>query len=118
MTIPSVLSIDRASRRVSLNARDPAFYGNPNAVGLGGQDAAGNPGDQTDAANSLCKLGQANGIACAVVASPGKHDWPFAMDVFKDSLPWLAGQVGTPGVAKIALPAGGGGPGPLAAGKH
>jgi len=93
-------------------------YGNPNAVGLGGQDAAGNPGDQTDAANSLCKLGQANGIACAVVASPGKHDWPFAMDVFKDSLPWLAGQVGTPGVAKIALPGGGGGPGPLAAGKH
>lgn len=32
MTIPSVLSIDRANRRVSLNARDPAFYGNPNAV--------------------------------------------------------------------------------------
>ena len=33
-------------------------YGNPNGVGLGGQDAAGNPGDQTDAANSLCKLGR------------------------------------------------------------
>ncbi len=44
----------------------------PQWVGLGGQDAAGNPGDQTDAANSLCKLGRANGIACAVVATPGK----------------------------------------------
>jgi S-formylglutathione hydrolase FrmB len=95
-------------------------YGNPDAVGLGGQDAAGNPGDQTDAANSLCKLGRANGIACAVVASPGKHDWPFAMDVFKASLPWLAGQVGTPGVPKIPLPGGGAGPsaGPLPAATH
>jgi S-formylglutathione hydrolase FrmB len=86
-------------------------YGNPNAVGLGGQDAAGNPGDQTDAANSLCKLGRTNGIMCAVIASPGKHDWPFAMDVFKASLPWLAGQIGTPGVTKIPLP----GEGPSAA---
>jgi S-formylglutathione hydrolase FrmB len=84
--------------------------GNPNATGLGGQDAAGNPGDQTDAANSLSSLGRANGIACAVVASPGKHDWPFAMDVFKDSLPWLAGQIGTPEVPKIPLPGAGGGP--------
>lgn len=87
-------------------------YGNPNAVGLGGQDAAGNPGDQTDAANSLCGLGRAHGITCAVVASPGKHDWPFAMDVFKASLPWLAGQVGTPGVAKVPLPGDGQGRAP------
>ncbi|HYZ67369.1 MAG TPA: alpha/beta hydrolase-fold protein, partial [Mycobacterium sp.] len=83
---------------------------NPDAVGLGGQDAAGNPGDQTEAANSLCKLGRANGITCAVVASPGKHDWPFAADVFTSSLPWLAGQIGTPGVPKIPLPGGGGAP--------
>jgi S-formylglutathione hydrolase FrmB len=82
-------------------------YGNPNAVGLGGQDAAGNPGDQTDAANALCKLGHANGITCSVIATPGKHDWPFAMDVFTSSLPWLAGQIGTPGVQKIPLPGGG-----------
>lgn len=87
-------------------------YGNPNAVGLGGQDAAGNPGDQTDAANSLCALGRTHGITCAVVASPGKHDWPFAMDVFKASLPWLAGQVGTPGVAKAPLPGNGQGRAP------
>ena len=90
-------------------------FGPASGVGLGGQDAAGNPGDQTDAANSLCKLGQANGITCAIVASPGKHDWPFATDVFASSLPWLAGQLGTPGVPKIPLPGGGGGPGPAGA---
>jgi S-formylglutathione hydrolase FrmB len=90
-------------------------YGNPSAVGLGGQDAAGNPGDQSDAANSLCKLARANDIACSVIATPGKHDWPFAMDVFTSSLPWLAGQIGTPGVPKIPLPGGGAGPGPAGA---
>jgi S-formylglutathione hydrolase FrmB len=79
-------------------------WGNPNAVGLGGQDYAGNPGDQVDAANALCPLSQAHGIDCAVVGSPGKHDWPFAMDVFKASLPWLAGEIGTPGVPTIPLP--------------
>jgi S-formylglutathione hydrolase FrmB len=74
------------------------------AVGLGGRDAAGNPGDQTEAANSLCALGTANGITCAVVANPGKHDWPFAASTFVSSLPWLAGQLGTPGVPRIPLP--------------
>ena len=74
------------------------------AVGLGGRDAAGNPGDQTEAANTLCALGKANGINCTVVSSPGKHDWPFATDTFASSLPWLAGQLGTPGVPRIPLP--------------
>ncbi|MBM7049502.1 MULTISPECIES: cytochrome P450 [Rhizobium] len=32
MTTSSLLSIDSAARRVSLDARDPAFYTNPNAV--------------------------------------------------------------------------------------
>ena len=32
MMIPPVLSIDPATRHVSLNSGDPAFYGNPNAV--------------------------------------------------------------------------------------
>ncbi|WP_064682206.1 cytochrome P450 [Rhizobium bangladeshense] len=32
MTIPPFLSIDPALRHVSLDARNPAFYGNPNAV--------------------------------------------------------------------------------------
>jgi S-formylglutathione hydrolase FrmB len=89
-------------------------YHNPNAnndaVGLGGRDAAGNPGDQTQAANSLCALGKADGISCAVLATPGKHDWPFAMQTFESSLPWLAGQIGTPGVPQIPLP--GSAPGP------
>jgi S-formylglutathione hydrolase FrmB len=74
------------------------------AVGLGGRDAAGNPGDQTDAANSLCALGQSNGINCAVVASPGGHTWQFAAQVFSSSLPWLAGQIGTPEVPHTPLP--------------
>jgi S-formylglutathione hydrolase FrmB len=83
---------------------------NNDAVGLGGRDAAGNPGDQNQAANSLCALGKAAGISCAVLATPGKHDWPFAMQTFESSLPWLAGQIGTPGVPQIPLP--GSAPGP------
>ncbi|WSE56439.1 alpha/beta hydrolase-fold protein [Mycolicibacterium sp. ND9-15] len=54
---------------------------------------------QTDAANSLCSLGKVNGISCAVVVEPGKHDWPYAARAFAAALPWLAGQLGTPGVA-------------------
>jgi S-formylglutathione hydrolase FrmB len=95
-------------------------FGNPSGTGLGGQDAAGMQTDQTDAANSLCKLGRANGITCAVIAHPGRHDWPLAADVFTSALPWLAGQIGTPGVPKIALPGQGGGPSgaPLQAATH
>ncbi|WP_280828086.1 alpha/beta hydrolase-fold protein [Mycobacterium sp. OTB74] len=78
----------------------------PDAVGLGGRDGAGNPGDQTEAANSLCTLGSRLGIDCAIVKQPGKHDWPFAVTAFQTSLPWLAGQVGTPGVPKVGFPAG------------
>ena len=78
------------------------------AIGLGGRDAAGNPGDQTEAANTLCALGRAKGIACTVVTASGKHDWPFASKVFESALPWLAGQLETPGtspvVAKAVLP--------------
>ena len=57
---------------------------------------AANPNDQTAAANSLCATGSANGITCAVVVQPGKHDWPFAAHAFAAALPWLAGQLGTP----------------------
>ena len=86
------------TQRRNVNAADN------NAVGLGGRDAAGNPGDQTIAAYQLCDLGRASGIACAVEQQPGKHDWPFAAGAFKAALPWLAGQLGTPGVARIPLP--------------
>jgi len=77
---------------------------NAGATGLGGRDAAPNPGDQTSAANALCSLGSSHGITCAVVPEPGKHDWPFAAHAFAAALPWLAGQIGTPGVAAVPLP--------------
>lgn len=80
---------------------------NPDAVGLGGQDAGGNPGDQTEAAHTLCDLGRSHGIACAITALPGKHDWPFAEEVLTQTLPWLAGAVETPGVPHVPLPSGG-----------
>ena len=67
-------------------------------------DAASNGNDQAAAANSLCALGTANGIKCAVVARPGKHDWPFASHAFAAALPWLASQLGTPGVPAVAMP--------------
>jgi S-formylglutathione hydrolase FrmB len=68
-------------------------------------NAAANPNNQTAAANSLCATGSANGISCAVVMQPGKHDWPFAARAFGVGLPWLAGQLGTPGVPVVPLPA-------------
>jgi S-formylglutathione hydrolase FrmB len=75
------------------------------AVRLDNRAARGIPGAQTAAAESLCKLGRAEGIDCVVVAQPGRHDWPFASGAFAASLPWLAGQIDTPGVPRIALPA-------------
>jgi S-formylglutathione hydrolase FrmB len=68
-------------------------------------NAAASPNDQTAAASSLCATGSANGITCAVVSLPGKHDWPFAAHAFATALPWLAGRLGTPGVPAIPLPA-------------
>jgi S-formylglutathione hydrolase FrmB len=93
----------------AISSSPPTQYRNvnagENAVGLGGRDGAGNPGDQTEAANALCALGKTHGISCAVVATPGKHDWPFAEYTLTSSLPWLAGQLGTPGVPRVPLPA-------------
>jgi S-formylglutathione hydrolase FrmB len=68
-------------------------------------NAAANANDQTAAANSLCATGSTNGIKCAVVMQPGKHDWPFAARAFTAALPWLAGQLGTPGLPPLSLPA-------------
>lgn len=69
-----------------------------------GHATAAHPNEQAVAAESLCTLGRAHGIDCAVIAQPGKHDWPFAGRAFTTALPWLAGQVGTPSVARIPLP--------------
>jgi S-formylglutathione hydrolase FrmB len=63
-----------------------------------------NKNDQAGAANTLCALGSARGIDCAVVAQPGKHDWPFAAHAFAVALPWLAGQLGVPDVPPTRLP--------------
>jgi S-formylglutathione hydrolase FrmB len=92
------ISSDRTQRRLSASPIDA------DAVGLGGQDEMALPDDQTTAAKTLCKLGRANGIECAVVAQPGHHDWPFASRAFAAALPWLAGRLGTPEVPRIALP--------------
>jgi S-formylglutathione hydrolase FrmB len=73
-------------------------------AGLGGRGSVANPSDQAAAAESLCELGRAHGIDCAIVAQPGNHDWPFASRAFATALPWLAGRLGTPGVPRIALP--------------
>ena len=75
------------------------------ALRVGSRDAAANPGNQTAAAYSLCALGRANGIDCAVLPQPGKHDWPFANTAFAAALPWLAGRLGSPGIPRTPLPA-------------
>ncbi len=74
------------------------------AIGLGGQDNIRYQDDQSAAADRPCRLGRGNGIDCAIVAQPGKHDWPFASRVFAKALPWLADELNTPGVPLIALP--------------
>jgi S-formylglutathione hydrolase FrmB len=66
-------------------------------------NAAASPNDQTAAANSLCATGSAEGINCAVVTQPGKHDWPFAARAFAAALPWMAAQLGTPGLRAVPL---------------
>ncbi len=76
------------------------------SIRLAARDADANPSNQTAAAYSLCALGRAQGIDCAVVPQPGKHDWPFADRAFAAALPWLAGRLGTPAAPPVALPAG------------
>ena len=48
-------------------------------AGLGGRDAAGNPGDQTQAAELAVRARRAPTASTARWSpQPGKHDWPFA----------------------------------------
>ncbi|WP_243632852.1 alpha/beta hydrolase [Mycobacterium uberis] len=67
-------------------------------------DSVANPEDQDAAAYSLCGVAAANGINCAVVTQPGRHDWPFAAQAFAVSLPWLAAELGTPYTQPSQLP--------------
>lgn len=76
----------------------------PVQAGSAANAAAVKVSDQMAAADSLCGLGSANGITCAVVTQPGNHDWPFASQAFAAALPWLAGQLGTPQVDATPLP--------------
>jgi S-formylglutathione hydrolase FrmB len=74
------------------------------AVEVGLHDATANPEGQDFAANSLCGVASEQGIRCAVVTQPGRHDWAFAAHAFSASLPWLAGRLGTPQVPRTVLP--------------
>ncbi|MEB3980718.1 alpha/beta hydrolase-fold protein [Mycobacterium sp. 663a-19] len=67
-------------------------------------DPSANPEGQDAAAKALCDAASANGISCAVVTQPGRHDWPFAAQAFATALPWLASTLGTPGVEPVQLP--------------
>ena len=72
-------------------------------IGAGGPDAA-NPEGQDQAAQTLCGVGVAHGIACSVLRLPGRHDWPFAAQALRTALPWLAGKLGTPATPTIPIP--------------
>ncbi len=74
------------------------------ALRTASSDPAANPEGQDAAAKSLCAVGAANAITCAVVTQPGKHDWPFAAQAFATSLPWLAAALGTPNTEPVQLP--------------
>lgn len=71
---------------------------------VNGSATTSDTGGQLAAAKSLCTLGQANGIDCAVITEPGQHDWPFAGRVFTHALPWLAARLSTPGVQPVPFP--------------
>lgn len=60
--------------------------------------------DHPVTANQLCQLLSAHGVECAVASYSGGHDFPSAANGMADALPWLAGKIGTPGVAPRPLP--------------
>ena len=65
------------------------------------RDAKANPEGQDIAAGTLCETAQKNGIDSSVRALLGLHDWGFANEAFADSLPWIAGVLGTPGTPPV-----------------
>ncbi|MBN3507362.1 esterase family protein [Mycolicibacterium septicum] len=67
-------------------------------------DPTANPESQDVAATTLCNAARTDAIACSVQTAPGRHDWAFAANAFGAALPWLAGQLNTPGVAATDLP--------------
>lgn len=81
-----------------------AWFEVPAAQRGAGPDPA-NPEGQDVAAVTLCDAARAVSIDCSVITEPGRHDWVFANTAFARALPWLAGQLHTPGVAAVPLPA-------------
>ena len=79
-------------------------YSGVSGVFVAGDSDISNPEGQDRAAQTLCGVGAAHGIACTVLRLPGRHDWPFAAQAFSTALPWLAGRLGTPDVPGIPLP--------------
>jgi S-formylglutathione hydrolase FrmB len=75
-----------------------------NPVPPGTSDPIGNPEGQDVAARTLCSAASAKGIRCAIVGTPGRHDWPFAANAFADALPWLSGHLHTQDVPQLPLP--------------
>jgi S-formylglutathione hydrolase FrmB len=59
------------------------------------------------AARTLAGIADSNGIECSIVEVSGKHDWAAGAAVFRQTLPWLAAQLDTPGVALQPLPGSG-----------
>lgn len=55
------------------------------------------------AAEVLCGTGLQLGIACKVAPFHGSHAMQSGTLAFNEALPWLAGQLGTPGVDKVPL---------------
>lgn len=83
-----------------------AWFEVPTAQGGGTtRDPTVNPEAQDVAATTLCDAARVQAIACSVQTAPGRHDWVFAANAFASALPWLAGQLHTPGVDRAPLPA-------------
>ena len=88
----------------SIGADAPPVY-RPGGTDAGvPEGAAPDPRNHDAAADYLCDLGSRYGIECAVVGAQTAHDWQGAGTVFEKALPWLAGQIGSPGAPRIPLP--------------
>lgn len=89
-----------ASGNVTTTYHPVATGSNP----ISAPDADGGYEDHGAVANYLCGLLSHAGIECSVVPMAGGHDFAAAGTAFAEALPWLAGQIGTPGIKPIELP--------------
>ncbi|WP_196807928.1 alpha/beta hydrolase-fold protein [Mycobacterium sp. 141] len=54
--------------------------------------------DQANSARQLCTVARSVGIDAQLLVMEGDHDWPMAAQAFVTTLPWMAEELGTPGV--------------------